>query len=292
MGVFIGWSGKNTKSHQVAEALRRWLKQVIQGCEPWVSSQDIDAGERWVSELFGQLDIHKVGIVCVTKENQAEPWLNFEARTLAKQMKGDKSEESRVCPLLIDMTENDVTGPMKLLQMVVLDNDGIGMFKVLQTVNKSGTKPLSDDELKGSFDMWWPTLQTELDKMKVPEKQPEKSSRSWDDILDEILTLVRSIDKATTRQQATRILTAPVARFREQIKKVGLHLEMEKERLMFKLLVEVTKTDSALGEELADADANYDGEVLWITPKQIIPEERIKVIWKAADTLGIKVEFK
>jgi len=42
MSVFIGWSGKSTKSHQVAEALRDWLGQVIQGCDPWISTVDID----------------------------------------------------------------------------------------------------------------------------------------------------------------------------------------------------------------------------------------------------------
>jgi TIR domain len=119
MGVFISWSGKNTKSYMVADALRRWLEQVIQGCNPWMSSQDIDAGQRWATELFAQLDNLSVGIMCVTKANQGEPSLNFEAGALAKQLKGDKPDETRVCPLLIDMTENDVTGPLKLLQMVL-----------------------------------------------------------------------------------------------------------------------------------------------------------------------------
>jgi hypothetical protein len=52
---------------------------MVQGCNPWVSAQDIDVGERWGTELFIQLDKHSVGIICVTKKNQAEPWLNFEA---------------------------------------------------------------------------------------------------------------------------------------------------------------------------------------------------------------------
>jgi hypothetical protein len=63
MGVFISWSGKNTKSYMVAVALRGWLEQVVQGCNPWVSAQDIDAGERWGTELFTQLDNHNVGII-------------------------------------------------------------------------------------------------------------------------------------------------------------------------------------------------------------------------------------
>jgi TIR domain len=151
MGVFISWSGKNTKSYLVAVALRGWLQQVVQGCNPWVSSQDIDAGERWGTELFTQLDQHNVGIICVTKENQAEPWLNFEAGALFKQLKGDKADESRVCPLLIEMTTSDVTGPLKLLQMMLLDKDG--MFQLLQTVNKYTIQtPLTEEVLKKVFE--------------------------------------------------------------------------------------------------------------------------------------------
>jgi TIR domain len=199
MGVFIGWSGKNTNSYLVAQALRTWLEDTIQGCEPWVSAQDIDAGERWGTELFAQLDKHSVGIVCVTKENQAEPWLNFEAGALAKQLKGDQQDESRVCPLLIGMTINDVTGPLQLLQTVPLDEEGV--FKVLRMVNKFGiSKSLPDEALKRGFEKWWwPDLQERLKEMQVPEQQPVKSSRPVPEILDEILSIVRSIDRATSR---------------------------------------------------------------------------------------------
>ena len=39
MGVFIGWSGENTKSHKVALGLRRWFEQVVQGCDLELYSQ-------------------------------------------------------------------------------------------------------------------------------------------------------------------------------------------------------------------------------------------------------------
>jgi hypothetical protein len=175
MGVFIGWSGKNTKSYKVTDALRRWLEKVIQTSKPWTSEHDIDAGQRWATELFGQQDSHRVGIICVTKDNQDQPWINFEAGALAKQLRGDKPDETRVCPLLIDMTENDVTSPMKLLQMVPLTRDG--MFKVLEMVNKHAVEePLKERVLRDSFEIWWSHLHTELEQMKVPE-QPEKSTR-------------------------------------------------------------------------------------------------------------------
>jgi TIR domain len=83
MKVFISWSG--SKSQAVALALRGWLRGVINSLEPFVSATDIDAGTRWQSEIASQLDVSNFGIVCVTKENQAAPWLNFEAGALAKR---------------------------------------------------------------------------------------------------------------------------------------------------------------------------------------------------------------
>lgn len=197
MGVFIGWSGKDTKSYLVANALRRWLEKVIQASKPWTSEQDIDAGQRWAAELFSQLDNHRVGIICVTKENKDQPWINFEAGVLAKQLRGDGQDETRVCPLLVEITENDVTGPLKLLQMVQLTRDG--MFKILEMVNKHAVaEPLKESVLRDSFEKWWPDLETDLEQMKVPE-QSEKSSRPVPEMLEEILGIVRSIDKAANR---------------------------------------------------------------------------------------------
>jgi TIR domain len=196
MGVFISWSGKTSKSYQVAVALRDWLKLVVQHSNPWSSAQDIDAGQRWASELFEQLDKHKIGIICVTKENQAEPWLNFEAGALAKQL--DKTDGfSHVCPLLIEMTMSDVTGPLKLLQMVALDKEGL--FKIVEMVNKHAIdSPLLEEDLRTSFEQWWPRFEDELKKMKVPDTPP-KSSRGTPEMLEEILGIVRSLDRTVSQ---------------------------------------------------------------------------------------------
>ena len=105
MKVFISWSG--SKSQHVAEALREWLPDVINSVEPFVSSEDIHAGARWQRELASQLDLSNFGIVCVTRENQAEPWLNFEAGALAKAV-----DVSRLIPLAIDLKPSDVELPL------------------------------------------------------------------------------------------------------------------------------------------------------------------------------------
>ncbi|MCX5899546.1 MAG: hypothetical protein NTX06_02220 [Proteobacteria bacterium] len=54
MKIFISWSGE--VSHSVALALRDWLPSVIQSIEPFVSSEDIDRGARWATEIGSKLE--------------------------------------------------------------------------------------------------------------------------------------------------------------------------------------------------------------------------------------------
>jgi hypothetical protein len=299
MGVFIGWSGKNTKSYKVADALRRWLEKVIQASKPWMSEQDIDAGQRWATELFGQLDSHRVAIICVTKDNQDQPWINFEAGALAKQLKSDKSDEIRVCPLLIEMTENDVSGPLKLLQMVPLTRDGI--FKVLEMVNEYAVEDhLKESVLKDSFEKRWPDLQAELEQTKIPE-QPEKSTRSVEEMLEEILSLVRSIDKATG-------FTTGVTRFFPSVNVADLALQAVAsgtaqdtiaQSLKAKLMAEVAKSDPLVAETLGHGSPEFSDETLILKFAVYLPtgfeylmhQRYSDVLKKAAGALGYRVKL-
>lgn len=73
MKVFISWSGE--RSRAVAEALRNWLPHVIQGLQPWFSSNDIDKGVRWATDIAANLQESRVGIICLTPENLESPWI-------------------------------------------------------------------------------------------------------------------------------------------------------------------------------------------------------------------------
>src|SRR5262245_19790474 len=82
MKVFISWSGDISKA--VASALRDWLPKVIQHVKPWMSEQDIPKGTRWLGYISEQLKEVKTGIICLTPDNQQNPWILFEAGALAK----------------------------------------------------------------------------------------------------------------------------------------------------------------------------------------------------------------
>lgn len=105
MKVFISWSGNI--SWKVAVIFRDWLPSVIQSLEPYVSSEDIDKGARWSTDIAKELEDSTFGILCVTKENLEAPWLSFKAGALSKTM-----EKSFVTPFLFDIKRSEVQGPI------------------------------------------------------------------------------------------------------------------------------------------------------------------------------------
>jgi hypothetical protein len=130
------------------------------------------------------------------KANLGNPWLNFEAGILAKQLKRDQPGETLVCPLLIDMAESDLTGPFTLLQYLPFDEHGL--LRVAQMVNKHAIpEPRKEAVVENAFQLCWQKIKTELDQMQVPE-QSAKPTRSVGEMLEEVLGIVRSIDKAST----------------------------------------------------------------------------------------------
>ena len=112
MKVFLSWSGH--KSHQVALVLRDWLPSVIQSIMPYVSSEDIDKGARWSTDIAKELEDSTYGILCVTKENLEAPWLLFEAGALSKMM-----DKSSVCPFIFDLKRAEVKGPILQFQSTI-----------------------------------------------------------------------------------------------------------------------------------------------------------------------------
>src|SRR5688572_13219551 len=146
MQVFIAWSGPRSKG--VAEATSEWLRNVIQPVDPWLS-EDAPSGSTWPVLTREKLSAAKFGILCVTPENADAPWLTFEAGALSANL-----GVSGVTPLLIDMSPNDLVGPLEQFQAATISQ---GKMKLLaQTINNLlGKHKLAPDVLTNSLTANW-----------------------------------------------------------------------------------------------------------------------------------------
>jgi hypothetical protein len=145
--VFISWS--KPTSHEFAKILHRWLPEVIQELNPWISSENIDKGARWAIKVGERLEESSESIICVTPDNLTEPWLNFEAGALAKSL-----DESRVRPVLFGLAPDAVTGPLTQFQATVA-TEHTDMSKLLRSLNQACQRPLVHERLERAFNKHW-----------------------------------------------------------------------------------------------------------------------------------------
>ena len=171
MKVFISWSG--AISHKVAIVLRDWLPDVIQLLEPYVSSEDIDKGARWSTDISEELENSSFGILCVTKDNLNAPWLNFEAGALSSSAK-----KGRVAPLLFGVELSEITkSPLSQFQVSMFDKDDVK--KLLGSLNTAGDTLLLDkDRLNATFGRLWSDLENRLNEIKVLEPEAKEGGPS------------------------------------------------------------------------------------------------------------------
>lgn len=195
MKVFISWS--KPASRQLGEILRDWLPEVIQQVDPWMSSEDIDKGQRWATEIGAKLGELSQGILCVTAQNVHEPWLNFEAGALSRSL-----DSARVRPVLLDLHPSEVTGPLAQLQGTVA-TDRADMFKLVRSLNAACSVPLDVVRLERSFsrnyDAFLERAQAAAnpasEAVAVPHRKPE-------DMIAEILEIVREMRRSDSQPNA------------------------------------------------------------------------------------------
>lgn len=190
MKVFISWSG--SKSHQVALVFRDWLPSVLQAVDPYVSSEDIDKGSRWSTDISRELADSTYGILCVTRDNLRAAWLNFEAGALSKAF-----DRARVSPFLFGIDRADVTGPLLQFQSTVFDQEDIQ--KLVRSINAACEEnALEQGRLDSILEVWWPQLEQKLSAIPldnatepIADELPT-GTRSTEDVLAELLELSRS----------------------------------------------------------------------------------------------------
>jgi TIR domain-containing protein len=210
MNVFISWSGG--ASHGMAKALAEWLPTVIQAMRPFLSSEDIQKGTRWFSEIGDRLDKTDYGILCLTKSNLSSPWIHFEAGALSKRV-----EVARVVPFLVDVRPTDLTPPLSNFNAVTAPNVD-EVRKLIRNMNAAlGDTRLADSVVEKSFGRAWPDFEKavkEVQALAAKETTGANASktRSAEDMLEEVLSLARDISQG---QQLTLQLVEK--RFRTDI---------------------------------------------------------------------------
>jgi hypothetical protein len=202
--VFLSWSGDH--SRKVAAALERWLPNVLQAVEPFMSDEDISLGKRWSSEIARELDRTQVGLVIITRTNVEAPWLNYEAGALGRTLAEDK-----VMPLLFGLSPQEVTrGPLAQYQLKSWSEETARSLVVL--LNQETTTPIDNRRLDVLFGHWWPELQRELEALELLHRPY---------LTGEIKELTRSLAAARSSrleelvQEATHLVEASTRQLRQ-----------------------------------------------------------------------------
>lgn len=188
MKIFISWSGEI--SFKVAKVLKDWIPCVIQDVYPYFSSEDIDKGARWSTDIAKELETASFGILCVTKDNLNSKWLNFEAGALSKAV-----DKAKVCPLLFHLKPSDITdSPILQFQMAHVDKEDI--YKLFKSINETlGESGLDEARLERVFSTFWPQIEQNFDAIQESDEHSETDKIGKDgntEILEEMLELLRS----------------------------------------------------------------------------------------------------
>lgn len=183
--VFISWSGPLTQ--KIAQELDGWIPKVLQSVQTYFTPEDIEKGARWSGSIETELSQSEIGILCLTQENQISPWITFEAGALSKN-----KDISKVCPLLFNFDNTDLTGPLAIFQTTKFEK--IEFKKLVASINSAcSDQKLDDKTFDETFEVWWPKLEEKvsliLSEEEVSTKPQKRDQRA---ILEEILEIVRS----------------------------------------------------------------------------------------------------
>ncbi|WP_207632807.1 TIR domain-containing protein [Foetidibacter luteolus] len=166
MKIFLSWSGDSSKT--IAFILQKRLKQIFPELELWMSAYSIEAGEKWGKELDVELQSTSFGIICLTPENLAAPWLLFEAGALSKSF----DSTGGVVPYCYKIAPASVQGPLAQFQGVPADEKG--SFSLVAAINNLVKNKREKADLQEMFDAFWPQWRKSLDEIAVKEnKGPE-----------------------------------------------------------------------------------------------------------------------
>lgn len=155
--LFLAWSGD--KGRLVAEALVKWLPEVIPDVKPWMSDRNI-VDTVWFNEIVTAINEAKAGIVCLTRENFDRPWILFEAGGLMVNC-----DKTAVFNLLLDVKAEELDGlnyPLFPCELYSFQKERV--LSILKALNEMSdpSQRLKPEEVKKRFETHWKELESEL----------------------------------------------------------------------------------------------------------------------------------
>jgi hypothetical protein len=193
MRVFLGWA--EDEARDVALALKEWLPLVCPGLQPWISD-DITKGKRWSAEIATTLRGSKAGIFVLTPDNLSSVWLHYEAGAISNV------EGALVCTFLRRVGRAAVKAPLDVFQHTTAgdEKDTRKLVLNLEALLPREERLWGEAQLRSAFDKFWGDLVSKLDAIKPPKDGAAPPTLKSDDMLAEILDIVRGLDADTGRR--------------------------------------------------------------------------------------------
>ncbi|MBN1683304.1 toll/interleukin-1 receptor domain-containing protein [Candidatus Bathyarchaeota archaeon] len=154
----------------MAYAIKDWLPKVIPTVRVFLSSEDIDKGSRWFSDIGTQLETSDFGILCLTPDNVDAPWILFEAGALSK-----KSHEARVCPFLLGLSPDHLQEPLRYFNATTTErNDVFQLVRSINAINRQ--KQITEKALIKLFDLHWAAFEELINEIRLLVPDPDQFS--------------------------------------------------------------------------------------------------------------------
>lgn len=174
----------------MGKAVSDAVKEIFDPVVTTFISQEIKAGARGLEEIDASLTDTDFGIICLTRSNQTEQWINYEAGALSRQV---EDKRLRMGVFLVDFTRmEEVNSPMNIFQCKFATLED---FTDLMTSLNELHPNLSETTLNKRIKAAWPDVEAAV--KAVVEGEPDKPAappKSQDDKLDELLGLVKAME--------------------------------------------------------------------------------------------------
>lgn len=209
--VFYSWGGE--MSRLVAKEVYDWLPLVLQSVDGFFSPEDIKKGSEWDISLKNELETSHLGLFFMTKANLSSRWMMFEAGSIPKKGKG-----VNVCPILLNVDNADLEGPLSMYQTTRFQKDDI--FKLIKSINQlSETEMVPEANIEKTFKKFWTDLNEKVISILQAETKDE-DIREDTGMVKEILEIVRNLQQGKnkpTNQDLVKELAFALSSIDQQI---------------------------------------------------------------------------